>query len=132
MTPWTNRQRAAVIGLIGLILAVAAGRLAFNHSYIADPQPTHPARENELADRIDPNTADAASLSVLPLIGEKRAEDIIRYREKYVAGHPGQVAFKQANDLLLIRGIGQTTVMQLSPYLVFPGSAATRPLSEKP
>lgn len=127
MQPWTARQRVAVIVLTSAIVFVAMARFACNHTYISDPQPVHPLRENELADRIDPNTADAATLSALPLIGDKKAEDIVKYREKYVANHPGQLAFQRPVDLLLIRGIGASTITQLTPYLIFPDQAATKP-----
>ncbi|CAN5527879.1 hypothetical protein BH10PLA1_BH10PLA1_13740 [soil metagenome] len=127
MQPWSGSQRVAVMFLIGVIVAVAMGRFAWNHTYISDPQPAHPLRENELADRIDPNTADAATLSALPLIGDKKAEDIVKYREKYVATHPGKLAFRRPVDLLLIHGIGASTISQLSPYLIFPDQAASKP-----
>ena len=113
--------------LVGVIALVAAGRLLFNRSYISDPQPLRASREKELADRIDPNTADAATLSALPLIGDKRAEDIVKFRERYVADHAGKLAFERPADLLLIRGIGSATISQLSPYLIFPSEPATRP-----
>jgi len=117
--PWTRRQRVAVVLLCGLIVSVAMGRYAFNRAYISDPQPLHPLKENDLADRIDPKTADAATLSALPLIGDKRAEDIVKYRERFMASHPGRRAFEKPVDLLLIHGVGQATINQLSPYLIF-------------
>jgi DNA uptake protein ComE-like DNA-binding protein len=125
--PWSARQRVAVMLIAGGIVAFAMGRYAFNRTYISDPQPLHPLKENELADKIDPNTADAASLAVLPLIGEKRAEEIIAFRERYTASHHGKPAFQEPNDLLQIRGIGVTTVEQLTPYLIFPGDPSTQP-----
>ncbi len=113
--------------LVGVVVAVAAVRWTFNRESISNPQPLHPARESELADRIDPNTADAATLSALPLIGDKRAEDIVAYRKRYTADHPGRVAFEHPADLMLIRGIGTATIAQLTPFLIFPNASTTQP-----
>jgi len=124
--PWTRRQRVAVVVLCGLIVSIAVSRYATNRAYVANPQPIHPLHEDQLADRIDPNTADAATLSALPLIGDKRAEDIVRYREHYAATHGGKLAFERPADLLLIHGVGAATLKQLEPFLVFPGTPATQ------
>jgi competence protein ComEA len=109
-----------------VVLSIGFGRWMANRSYVSDPQPETPAKFGDLADRIDPNTADPATLSALPLIGDRKARDIIRYREEYQARNAGQPAFREARDLLKIKGIGAATVSQLEPYLVFP-SATTKP-----
>lgn len=121
MRPWTSSQRVAVAVLIGVILSVVIVRWRLNPAYIADPQPEHPSRESELADRIDLNTADAATLSALPLIGDRKARDIVAYRERHLAKNADQPAFRELNDLLRIKGIGAATTAQLEPYLTFPG-----------
>ncbi|OGQ77437.1 MAG: hypothetical protein A2289_16890 [Deltaproteobacteria bacterium RIFOXYA12_FULL_58_15] len=54
---------------------------------------------------LDLNTATAAELVVLPGIGPRRAEDIIRYRMTR--------GFKRTMDLLRIKGIGKRTYMKL-------------------
>jgi DNA uptake protein ComE-like DNA-binding protein len=101
-----------------------------NRTYISDPQPARPARELDLADRIDPNTADVATLAALPGLGMKRAEDIVRYREQFQRENPGRRAFARAQDLLKIKGIGYSMMVQLAPYLLFPDTApATTPAS---
>ena len=103
-------------------------RLAFNRAYVSDPQPATPLHADDLADRIDPNTADAATLSVLPLIGDKRAADIVAYRDRYTRDRPGELAFKSVEDLLKIRGIGASTIEQIRPFLIFPKDRpATQP-----
>ncbi len=129
MQTWTARQRVAVVLLCGLVLSIALGRFAWNRAYVSDPQPLHPIREDDLADRIDPNTADAATLSALPLIGDKKAQDIVKFRERYVATHAGRRAFERPADLLLIRGIGQSTISQLSPLLIFSDQPTTKQLA---
>ena len=67
--PWTASQRGVLIGLAILLAAYAALRYALNPTFVSDPQPLAPARANDLADRIDPNTASADDLAALPMIG---------------------------------------------------------------
>lgn len=120
MRPWNSSQRVAVFVILLVVIVVALGRWTVNRSYVSDPQPDRPAKYDELADRIDPNTADAATLSALPLIGDRKARDIIKYREEVQARSPGKPAFQEARDLLKIKGIGVSTVNQLERYLIFP------------
>jgi DNA uptake protein ComE-like DNA-binding protein len=107
------------------VVSIGFGRWMANRAYVSDPQPDIPAKFDDLADRIDPNTANAATLSALPLIGDRKARDIIKYREETQA-RTGRPAFREARDLLMIKGIGAATVAQLERYLVFPG-ATTKP-----
>jgi DNA uptake protein ComE-like DNA-binding protein len=118
-----------IIGLLTALLVYLCIRLLFNPAYVSNPQPLEPARAAELQDRIDPNTADWQTLAALPLIGEKRAKDIVAYREQFVAEHPGQLAFTKPSDLLEIRGIGTVTLSQLDPFLLIPAgpSPTTKP-----
>jgi competence protein ComEA len=65
-------------------------------------------------EKINPNTADAASLMRLPNIGPARAHAIVEYRQKADA-----VAFESAEDLESVRGIGPKTVEGMHPWLRF-------------
>jgi len=125
---WNASQRA-VLAVFVLVLAIALlVRLHFNRQYISNPQPTEGARAGELADRIDPNTADLETLSVIPELGEKRAREIIAYRKEFFAQGRGKVAFASPQDLLKVRGIGVSMIENISPYLTFPATQpATRP-----
>ena len=128
--PWTSPQRGVLIVLLSALLVYLIVRAITNPSYVSDPQPLLPARALELEDRIDPNTANWNTLAAMPNIGEKRAKDIIAYRERFVVEHPGQVAFTKATDLLRIRGIGSAMLSQIEPYLIFPAekrSTSTQP-----
>ena len=118
--PWTAAQRGVLIALLICLLLYLTVRRILNPVYVSDPQPLSPPRANELQDRIDPNTADWQTLAVLPLIGEKRAKDIIAFRQDFSAAHPGQFPFAKLTDLLQIRGVGQATITQLEPFLIFP------------
>lgn len=124
---WTRPQRRVLLALLAVLLPTLALRYTCNPAYVPDPQPPYPARFEELADQIDPNTADLATLSALPMIGEKRAQALIDYREQRRAGAPDRPVFTAAEDLLRIGGFGASSVETLRPYLVFPkpGSAPT-------
>jgi len=69
----------------------------------------HPARTvNDLAEkageslRVDINTADAALLETLPMIGPAKAAAIIQYREQH-----GR--FFKSSDIMKVKGIGPGT-----------------------
>ena len=92
--------------------------------YVSDPQPDVPPRFDELADKVDPNTADWQTLAALPGIGEARARDIVAYRERkrVEARNPELVVFDAPGDLLYVRGVGPALLESMRPYLVFPPS----------
>jgi DNA uptake protein ComE-like DNA-binding protein len=99
-----------------------------NPARVADPPPVMGELANTLATRIDPNVADWAAWAALPLIGEKRAKEIVAFRENWLAEHPGEVPFDKLEDLMRIKGIGKATIATLEPYLVFPQPAAEVPI----
>jgi len=117
---WTAGQRFSLLLILGALLVVIIVLYALNPSYVSNPQPDEPQRAHELADRIDPNTADEQTLSALPLLGEKRAKMVVDYRDHFHALKPDEVVFQKPEDLMRIRGIGVNTVDQLRPYLIFP------------
>jgi len=122
---WTAAQRGVLIGLVLILAAYIAIRYWLNPMYVSQPQPLEPARARELADRLDPNTATADELAALPMIGERRARDIIAFRDRYALEHRGQLAFEKPEDLLAIRGIGASILAQIRPYLIFPTDRPT-------
>src|SRR5437762_11397796 len=126
---WTPSQRGVLIAFALILSTVLLLRLAFNHHYISDPQPLRPERYDELADRLDPNVASWQELAVLPQLGEKRAREIVAYREQFRADRRGDVAFARIEDLLKVRGIGVAMIETIRPHLMFPATraAATRP-----
>jgi hypothetical protein len=117
---WTRRQRAVLAGVV-LVLCGVYFVVALKHPRrVDDPPPPMGDRANALATRIDANTADWPAWAGLPLIGEKRAKEIVAFREAWVAERPGEVAFEKAEDLMRVKGIGKATVEALKPYLLFP------------
>ena len=117
---WNDSQRRALIALLSIFLVVLCVRYAMNRAYVPDPQPSHGARYDELASRVDPNTADWQTLAAIPTLGEKRAKAIVAFRERSRAANPGRIVFQNANDLMQVKGIGRATMENLRPYLTFP------------
>lgn len=111
-------QRGQLLALIVLCLLSAAA-LAYENSrrplLLGETIPVD-GRKIALADeKINPNTASAASLDRLPGIGPTRAAAIVAYRNQ-----AGPNAFHTAEDLTKIKGIGKATVEHLAPYLSLP------------
>ena len=123
---WSLPQRRVLLVLLTVLLVFLTVRYALNPSYVSDPQPERPPRLDELADRIDPNTADWPSLAALPGIGEKRAKDIVAYREEAKRYTPG-VVFARREDMLKVKGIGLAVLEGMTPYLSFPDTPSTAP-----
>jgi len=117
---WTAHQRVSLATIV-LMLVVSLMIMALRRPlHIDDPQPVMGARWRELATRIDPNDADWPTLAALPSIGEKRARDIIAYRDEFTRKNPGRRAFERIEDLDNVKGIGQSTADALRPYLIIP------------
>ena len=130
---WSPAQRGVLIAFVLILASVLLLFLARDRMYVSDPPPAHADRYDELADRLDPNTATWQELAVLPQIGENRAREIVAYRESFVARQPDGVAFTRAQDLMAVKGIGAAIVETLRPHLAFPATqpaAATLPDSQ--
>ena len=122
---WTPSQRGVLIAFILILCSTLLLFLARDRMYVSNPPPAHAERYDDLADRIDPNTATWEELAVLPQIGEKRAKDIVAYRESFVARKPDGVAFARPQDLMEVKGIGAATLETLRSHLAFPVTQAT-------
>lgn len=70
---------------------------------------------------VNVNNATVEQLQLLPRIGPAVAARIVEHREK-------NGAFKAAEDLMLVRGIGESTFEQLKPYVALSGATT---LTEK-
>jgi competence ComEA-like helix-hairpin-helix protein len=125
---WTASQRAVLVTFILIFAAFLAFRIYWDRNYVARPQREDAPRAAEVLDRIDPNTADLATLSILPGLGEKRAKEIIAYRDEFHRTRPNEVPFRTQEDLLKVKGMGVSMMENLSPYLSFPSTQpVTRP-----
>ena len=118
---WTRRQRAVLATAVLVLAGWGLWRSLRAPVEVGDPPEVVGDRARDLATRIDPNTADWAAWAALPLIGEKRAKEIVTFREAWQGEHPGEVAFGKLEDLMRVKGIGKATIGTLGPYLVFPG-----------
>src|SRR5947207_2748522 len=101
---WTPSQRGVLIAFVLILGAVLSVRFALNRHYVSDPQPVRPDRFDELADKLDPNIATWRELAVLPQLGEKRAKEIVAYRDQFRADRRGQMPFRKPEDLLVVKG----------------------------
>lgn len=63
---------------------------------------------------VNVNTATVAEIQLLPRIGPSVAAKVVEHREK-------NGNFKTLDDLMLVRGIGESTFEQLKPYLALSG-----------
>lgn len=124
---WSASQRRALAALVALVLVVTSVRALLNRQHVDDPPPETPSRAGDLMDRIDPNTADVATLAALPMIGPKRAADLVAFRDRARERRPQRAVFVRVEDLLAISGFGPATIRQLEPYLVFPPAPTTQP-----
>ena len=79
---------------------------------------------NAYAKPVNVNTADAKAISEsLKGIGQKKAEEIVRYRTK-------NGAFESLNDLINVKGIGQKTIDKNASDILF-SNAKPRAKSKK-
>lgn len=122
---WTPSQRGVLIAFVLILSLVLSIRFALNRRYVSDPQPVRPDRFDELADKLDPNVATWQELAVLPQLGEKRAKEIVSYRDQFRADKRGDTPFHKAEDLLVVKGIGVAMLNTIRPHLTFPTSQAT-------
>ena len=106
--------------VLAVVLGVLLWRVTRDRAYVSDPQPTKPARFDELADRLDPNVAPWEELVALPTLGEKRAKAIVEYRDDWRTRHPNEPAFKTLIDLAGVKGIGASTLENIGPHVTFP------------
>src|SRR5688572_16149857 len=78
------------------------------------------------ADRVNINTADAATIDrVLLNIGPSKAEAIVAYRK-------ANGAFKSADQLALVKGIGLKTIEKNRDRIVFAGGGAAPAAKKAP
>jgi hypothetical protein len=119
---WTRRQRVALATLVLVFCGYLFVRGTLHTQSVSDPPPVSGPLARTLASRIDPNTADWPALAALPLIGEKRAKDIVAWRDRALEERPDEIPFGKLEDLTQVKGIGKATIEALDPYLVFPRS----------
>jgi competence protein ComEA len=73
----------------------------------------------EGAGTVNVNTASVTELERLPGIGPSVAQRIVEHREK-------NGAFKAAEDLMLVRGVGEKTFERIKPYVATSGATTLK------
>ena len=73
----------------------------------------------DLQTRINPNYAPLGQLVQLPGIGNSRATAIIEYRRTFSEQNDGRPAFRDSADLRNVKGIGNKTIAEIGPWLIF-------------
>jgi len=81
--------------------------------------PIQAAGEGSLTGVVNINTATADQLQMLPGIGEARAKAVIALRQQ-------NGGFKSADDLLAVKGIGETALKRLRPFVSTQGKTTAR------
>jgi hypothetical protein len=128
--PWSILQRRALVVVLSALTVYLLVLMMRHRGYVADPIPAEGSWADQLADRIDLNTADFATIAAIPTLGGSRAEMIIEYRQRAQAREPGMPVFRSPEDLLKVRGIGAAMLANLAPYIKFPAAeqaATTQP-----
>lgn len=106
-----------------VLLATLAGLLALHVLLAAPPSPGGAALSPQsIRLGLDPNTASAADLALLPGFGPTRAQRVVDFRSQ--CGRTP--AFAELSALGDIRGIGPGTLDRVRPYLQFPAPSADR------
>ena len=100
------------LAAVVITLFLGNGRVFFS----SKSYPVYPEKISAADEKIDPNTANEASLRRLKGMGETRAASLIDYRNKSTDG----IAFKNINDLTKVKGIGIKTAENWQPHLIFP------------
>lgn len=100
------------------IQQLAAAALAVALAFVALPAAAADAAPTGV---VNLNNASAEQLQMLPGIGPAVAQRIVEHREKVGA-------FKQTEDLMLVRGIGEKSFEKLRPYVAIAGATT---LTEK-
>jgi hypothetical protein len=124
---WPHGQRIILIVFLAAMVIYLTLRLHRDREIVPAVLPEQGPGAGELVDQFDLNTVDAATLSAIPQLGEKKARDIVAYRERFMSAHPRQRAFERLQDLYRIKGIGAATLGQLRPYVFITTRPATQP-----
>ena len=103
---WVRTQAFAALVLFIVFWTMAV------FAYRASTQRTDAELPNELI--VDLNDATQAELNLLPGVGEKLANDILKYRDE-IGG------FQSVDELMNIRGIKEGRLLSLKKYVTVSG-----------
>ena len=106
MNRTTNRGRSLSLALLTALLVALAG------SGLAKDAPN-------LVGTVNVNTATVEELQLLPGIGEARAAAVVALRKK-------RGGFKSVDELVEVRGIGDTAMEKLRPFVRIQGKTTAQ------
>jgi len=106
----TTRTRSARAGWLALLVALGA---------LLAAAPIQAAGEGSLTGVVNINTATEEELQMLPGIGEARAKAVIALRQQ-------NGGFQSADDLLAVKGIDETALKRLRPFVSTQGKTTAR------
>ena len=109
---WNRGNLAALAVLCATALSLLIWQGRSREIFMGREIPVFPDKVELATERIDPNTASAASMRRLPGIGPRTAAEIVRFRQE----HPGR-NFHSEDDLSQVKGIGPVTVRRIGPFL---------------
>ena len=105
-------RRMRLAGARALAFLLALGIAANALPALADGEP-------RLTGTVNVNTASVEELQLLPGIGESRAEALVAERKR-------RGGFKQVQDLLEVKGIGESSLERLKPHVAVSGKTTAR------
>ncbi len=108
------------VGFVCLVCLCVAAGISFAAGTVGPSARQVPFK---IDDTINPNDASPASLARLPRIGLARAREIVSYRSRFSQGNAQRPAFRRADDLATVPGIGPATIDAIRPWLSFDSQA---------
>jgi len=101
------------------ILRIAGAALALAGLLTTAGLPALAQEKSALEGVVNINTASAEQLELLPGIGASRAEAVIAERK-------ARGGFKNVEDLLAVKGIGEASLTRLRPHVALEGKTTAR------
>ncbi len=118
MNRTTDSLRQLAVKRVLLACALTLGlSLAAAQAQAAKPAASTPP----IAGVVNVNTATPAELELLPGVGAARATAIVAFRKE-------QGGFKQVEDLLAVKGIGESMLERMRPFVTVTGKTTARKL----
>ena len=112
---FTHRQLTFVAVLSGTALVLGGYLFVRMHAWPTDDAPRLPVAVSDEPPAyrgtfvLNPNSAPADSLELLPGIGPALADSIVKYRALQ--------RFDKVDDIIIVPGIGKKTLEKMRPYL---------------
>ncbi|MBI4716068.1 MAG: helix-hairpin-helix domain-containing protein [Nitrospirae bacterium] len=107
----------AIVG--GLLLLMGMGEAGNGFPVSAGWAEAAEQQVQKLTGAVNINTADIGQLMVVPGLGEKKSQTIVKYREK-------NGPFSRVEDVKKVQGIGDKLFEKIRPYLTVKGETTLK------